>query len=70
MLQPACTRALKRVFRLCDGDGDGVLNNQELNQFQVQCFAAPLSVDELDGVKLVVAEKLPEGAPTFHRTAT
>ena len=31
-LQPACERALKRVFRICDTDGDGILSDSELNQ--------------------------------------
>lgn len=30
---------------------DGVLSNEELNDFQVHCFALPLQPEELAGVK-------------------
>jgi Ras family protein T1 len=35
VLKPACIEALRRIFRLCDKDKDGVLNDAELNEFQV-----------------------------------
>ena len=60
-LKPLCARALKRIFMLCDNDKDGILNDSELNNFQVQCFNAPLQAEELHGVKQVVQEKCPEG---------
>lgn len=60
-LQPLCTRALKRIFLACDADHDGILNDEELNGFQVRCFNAPLQPEELAGVKQVVEEKVPEG---------
>lgn len=34
-LTPRCTRALKRIFTLCDEDKDGILSDEELNNFQV-----------------------------------
>ncbi len=34
-MQPACMRALKRIFTVCDRDGDGYLSDVELNEFQV-----------------------------------
>eukprot|EP00898_Chlorokybus_atmophyticus_P002225 jgi/Chlat1/3002/Chrsp2S04718 len=63
-LHPACVKALKRIFTLCDRDHDEVLSDAELNEFQMICFDAPLQPDELDGVKRVVAEKMPSGAVT------
>ncbi|KAK3269808.1 hypothetical protein CYMTET_21764, partial [Cymbomonas tetramitiformis] len=60
-LKPRCVRALRHIFKLCDMDGDGVLNDQELNDFQVACFNTPLQPDEIRGVKKVVEEKLPSG---------
>ena len=60
-LRPAAIRALKRVFAACDADADGTLSDAELNAFQVRCFSAPLSPDELAGVKKVVADRLPAG---------
>lgn len=60
-LKPACIRALKRIFMLCDMDGDRILNDAELNNFQVHCWKTPLKPSELDGIKKVVAEKMPRG---------
>jgi len=34
VMKPACIEALKRIFKLCDIDKDGVLNDEELNEFQ------------------------------------
>jgi len=60
-LRPLCARALKRIFMLCDTDQDGILDDAELNNFQIHCFNAPLQTEELVGVKQVVSEKCPEG---------
>ncbi|PRW57931.1 mitochondrial Rho GTPase 1-like isoform A [Chlorella sorokiniana] len=60
-LRPLCAKALKRIFLLCDKDQDGILNDAELNAFQVLCFNAPLQADELVGVKQVVAERIEQG---------
>ncbi|CAI9297232.1 unnamed protein product [Lactuca saligna] len=60
-LQPRCIRALKRIFLLCDHDMDSALNDEELNEFQVRCFNAPLQPSEIVDVKRVVQEKVPEG---------
>jgi hypothetical protein len=35
VLKPACVSALKRIFKLCDVNKDGVLHAVELNEFQV-----------------------------------
>ncbi|CAG8607356.1 13079_t:CDS:10, partial [Acaulospora colombiana] len=61
VLKPACIDALKRIFNLCDTDKDGVLNDDELNEFQRKCFNAPLQQQELEGVKEVVKEHEPAG---------
>ncbi|KAH0908596.1 hypothetical protein HID58_031917 [Brassica napus] len=69
-LKPRCVRALKRIFILCDHDKDGALSEAELNAFQVKCFHAPLQPSEVDGVKRVVQEKLPEGVNEVGLTLT
>ncbi|CAG8484180.1 4298_t:CDS:10 [Ambispora leptoticha] len=61
VLKPACKNALKRIFSLCDADKDGVLNDDELNDFQRKCFNAPLQQQELEGVKDVVKDNEPAG---------
>jgi hypothetical protein len=35
VLKPACVNALKRIFKLCDTNKDGILDPSELNEFQV-----------------------------------
>jgi len=53
-LKPACIEALSRIFKLCDTNKDGVLDNAELNEFQRKCFDAPLQLQELEGIKVMV----------------
>ncbi|KAJ1919680.1 ERMES complex Ca(2+)-binding regulatory GTPase gem1 [Mycoemilia scoparia] len=67
-LRPLCASALKRIFRLCDHDGDGVLNNKELNDFQHACFNAPLQQQELESVKAIVSKNKPEGVTSHGLT--
>lgn len=55
-LKPACVAALTRIFKLCDVNKDGLLDDDELNDFQRLCFDAPLQARELEGVKEVVAQ--------------
>jgi hypothetical protein len=33
-LKPSCVSALKRIFKLCDTNKDGILDPAELNEFQ------------------------------------
>jgi hypothetical protein len=54
-LRPLCVRALKRVFSMCDADGDGALCDAELNAFQLVCFGMALDEAELQNVKQVCA---------------
>lgn len=58
-LKPSAAAALRRIFKICDKDGDGGLNDKELNDFQYTCFNVHLQPQELDGVKKVVQESRP-----------
>lgn len=60
-LKPNAVAALKRIFRLCDKDKDGVLNDEELNQFQYECFGVELKPKEREGVKNVVRDNTTDG---------
>ena len=53
-LKPACIDALRNIFHLCDADKDGVLSDEEINNFQYECFDAPLQLQELLGIKQLV----------------
>ncbi|XP_077300765.1 mitochondrial Rho GTPase isoform X2 [Arctopsyche grandis] len=56
-----CRKALTRIFKVCDIDGDGLLNDYELNHFQRRCFDSPLKPKVLDEVKAVLAENVVGG---------
>ncbi len=57
-LKPSAAAALRRIFRICDKDRDGGLNDKELNDFQYTCFNVHLQPEELAGVKKVVHENI------------
>ncbi|GJJ13272.1 ERMES complex Ca(2+)-binding regulatory GTPasegem1 [Clathrus columnatus] len=61
VLKPACVNALRRIFKLCDTNKDGVLDTNELNEFQRKCFDTPLQSQELEGIKEMVRESVPHG---------
>jgi mitochondrial Rho GTPase 1 len=61
VLKPACIDALRRIFRLCDLDKNGFLDDIEIDAFQGKCFGAPLQKHELENVKHVVQETEPDG---------
>lgn len=61
LLKPACEAALRRIVKLCDTNKDGVLDDEELNEFQRRCFKEPLQQQELEGIKEIVRENEPNG---------
>jgi len=60
-LKPECIDALERIFKICDVDNDGILNDQELNDFQIRCFDAPLQPQALQDVKSIVQRNVSTG---------
>ncbi|CAD6190743.1 unnamed protein product [Caenorhabditis auriculariae] len=54
-------KALIRVFKICDRDNDGYLNDTELNDFQKLCFGIPLTSTALEDVKRAVSDGCPDG---------
>ncbi|XP_014088579.1 mitochondrial Rho GTPase isoform X3 [Bactrocera oleae] len=67
-LTPACKKSLIRIFKICDIDGDNLLNDYELNLFQRRCFNTPLQPQILDEVKVVIQKNIPDGI--FHDAVT
>ncbi|TCD70911.1 ERMES complex Ca(2+)-binding regulatory GTPase gem1 [Steccherinum ochraceum] len=61
VLKRDCVAALRRIFKLCDTNKDGVLDGQELNEFQSKCFDTPLQAQELEGIKDMVREHSASG---------
>ncbi|KAL4710711.1 hypothetical protein ACJJTC_004356 [Scirpophaga incertulas] len=56
-----CKKALTRIFKICDLDGDGLLDDYEVTLFQKKCFDTPLQLQVLDEVKSVIAQNIPGG---------
>lgn len=50
-LKPAAVSALRRIFYLCDKDQDGLLNDAELQAFQLKAFEKPLGDEDLANIK-------------------
>jgi Ras family protein T1 len=61
VLKTPCIDALRRIFRLCDSDKNGFLDDVEIDAFQKKCFGSPLQKHELENVKNVVKESEPDG---------
>ncbi|KAM6494240.1 EF hand associated domain containing protein [Amanita muscaria] len=70
VLKPACVAALRRIFKLCDTNKDGILDASELNEFQRKCFDAPLQLQELEGIKAIVQEHAEGGVRDEGLTET
>lgn len=49
-----CKQALARIFKICDMDNDGLLNDYEMNNFQRRCFEAPFQHQVIDELKTVL----------------
>ncbi|CAL1712907.1 unnamed protein product [Somion occarium] len=61
VLKRECIAALRRIFKLCDINKDGLLDANELNEFQRKCFDTPLQAQELEGIKAMVQEHSANG---------
>lgn len=60
-LTDECRTALQRIFKICDLDNDGLLNDMELNAFQQCCFNTPLQPQVLEDVKAVLSKNIHDG---------
>ena len=47
-------KSLTRIFKLCDRDNDDLLNDVELNEFQLKCFGVHLNLTSLQEVKALL----------------
>jgi Ras family protein T1 len=55
-LTPLGAKCFTRIFKLCDGDNDGLLSDNELNEFQLKCFGIKLNAAALQEVKMLLSE--------------
>ncbi|KAG8826742.1 ERMES complex Ca(2+)-binding regulatory GTPase gem1 [Serendipita sp. 401] len=65
-LKPACEAALRRIFKLCDVDKNGILDDAELNEFQRKCFDSPLQAQELEGIQEMVRQYGEDGVANIN----
>ncbi|EFA85557.1 mitochondrial GTPase [Heterostelium album PN500] len=56
-----CYVALQRIFRLCDLDNDGLLNDNEINYFQQRCLNQPMSAEEIETLRSFIGGQLESG---------
>lgn len=61
MMSKKCRSALIEIFKLCDVDNDGLLNDHELNLFQENCFGTPLQKDALVDLKSIIEQSTNNG---------
>lgn len=61
ILTRKCRRALVEIFKTCDYDKDGLLDDHELNLFQEDCFGTPLQKDSLDDLKMIIKQSTIDG---------
>jgi len=59
-LTPEYERALLRIFRICDKDMDGELNDYELQEFQTEVFKAELQKKHITALKEVLRQECDE----------
>lgn len=55
-LTEQCVKCLTRIFKICDHDNDGLLNDKELNDFQLKSFGVHLNTNSLQGVKALLQD--------------
>lgn len=57
-LTAQAVKCFTRIFKLCDADNDGLLSDDELNEFQLKCFGVRLNASSLQELKLLLDEKI------------
>ena len=60
-LTPEYQKALKLIFRRCDKDKDFLLKDKELISMHADVFHTQLGGDEVDRIKEVIKQEIPEG---------
>ncbi|KAF2071848.1 hypothetical protein CYY_006840 [Polysphondylium violaceum] len=60
-MSKGCEKALKRIFKLCDQDNDGSLNDFEINYFQSKCGHESMDTEEISNLKQFVSSKIQDG---------
>lgn len=70
-LKPACVKALKRIFFLCDADQDGVLSFSEFSALHFRCFGKHCTEKDYDEIVQRLSDKIrpPEGTHGISESA-
>lgn len=69
-MKPSCVKALTRIFKISDLDNDGILNDNELNFFQVTVASSCGFFSKCFQSNLLIWSKFSDimGSSTFQRT--
>ncbi|XP_075221226.1 mitochondrial Rho GTPase-like isoform X2 [Lycorma delicatula] len=65
-LTDPCRKALTRIFKICDMDNDGLLNDAELNSFQKRCFDTPLRSEAMEDIKVLLRKNISGGVSSSN----
>lgn len=65
-LTPRCSWVLRQIFNSFDGDNDGVITDEELNNLEVTCFHAPLLPSDIVKLKETIPNALEQGLSFEH----
>ena len=68
-LKPDFEKALLRIFRICDKDFDGYLNDWEIGELQTDVFSSDLLPCHIDGLKEFLLQKCESDKYTREDTA-
>ena len=53
-LMPDYERALLRIFRICDADGDGIMDDQDMTSLQQEVYGQELQKTHLTALKQII----------------
>ncbi|KAL5068217.1 hypothetical protein RYX36_019104 [Vicia faba] len=67
-LTDRCVRALRRIFNLFDFNLDGIFTDRDLYEFQTRSFGAELLQSDIDQIKTMVEQNVPEGVNSHGLT--
>nr|CCA14619.1 mitochondrial Rho GTPase putative [Albugo laibachii Nc14] len=66
-IQPKCVKAIRRVFRLYNRAGNGIMTREELNDYQQDCFGVRLLPEELDTLVEYLSHTISSGVTQDSR---
>ena len=69
-LQPNFVKAISRIFRVMDSDGDGWLSDGDLMALQQRVFKMEMSPHEIRAMKDIIADELDDNSTRYGISLT